>query len=304
MDNKNNKEKAKETLINVWKKTSDISKKAATEISKGAKNLSEQTKENIRIHQINKYNPLTAKEFKSKSFNIPNVIEIVDDAVRKDIIVCEGAIGWTEKHKDVEVLHLYDEYISKSGLNFVPVGRCDNVYYVDPFDKHRFINVNDIYAKTTEEKIAELENIAYCLGAKSCSIEILESDSEASSTSLIAKATINNVNSSATCDISNKKSNKQTGKAITYFSGHDSPKRPTLKWFAHDDSIKALIEMRCSDAKSIKSRILELKSASFATMSIKVACAIDSMSKVKSSVSMEKQAMKEHDSRLLFEIDF
>lgn len=298
------KEKAKESLANVWKKTADISKKAASEISKGAKNLSDQTKESIKTYQLNKYKPLSAKEFKSKSFNIPNVIEIVDDAVRRDIVVCEGAIGWTETHKDVEVLHLYDEYINKSGLNFVPVACCDNVYYVDPFDKTRFINVSDIYAKTTEEKIAELENIAYCLGAKSCSVEIIESNAEVSSTKIKTIASVNNVPANAACDISNKKANKQSGKAISYFEGHDSPKRPQLKWFAHDDSIKALIEMRLADAKSIKSRVLELKSASSATMSVKVASAIDKIIKVKASMSMEKQAIKEHSNRLLFEVEF
>ena len=263
-------EKAKETLSNIWQKTADVSKKAAKGIQQGAKTLSEQTKEGYHNYQVNKYKPLTAKEFKSKSFNIPNVIEIVDDAVRRNIVVCEGAIGWIEKHKGVEVLHLYDEYVKKSGLQFIPVGICDNVYYVDAFDRNKFINVADLFPKITEEKLAELENIAYCLGAKSCSVEIVEEETEQASlvlnTEIFSPAKAN-----SETEHTSESEKSRSGKAISRFSGHDSPVTPALKWFAHDDSIKTLIEMRCTDKNAIQSRTLELTSSSSTTMSVKVA---------------------------------
>lgn len=297
-------EKAKEAFANAFKKASDMGKKTVDGIHKRAEAISKHTKENIHNYQMNKYKPLTEKEFKSENFNIPNVIEIVDDAVRRDIVVCEGAIGWIETHKNVEVLHLYDEYIEESGLQFVPVGTCDNIYYVDAFDRNRFINVNCIFAKSTEEKLAELEHIAYSLGAKTCSVEIIEFNEETDSRTVKAKINepISSASIEATHGYSSKKANKQSGKAISYFAGHNNPTKPNLKWFAHDDSIKLLIKMRCTDKDSIKSRMLELKSASSATMSVKVACAIDKI--LKGSISMEKQAIREHNSRLLFEVEF
>ena len=299
--NQNEKnDKARETLSNIWQKTADVSKKAARGIQQGAKTLSEQTKEGYHNYQVNKYNPLTAKEFKSKNFSIPNVIEIVDAAVRRDIEVCEGAIGWLEMHKGVEILHLYDEYVKKSGLQFVPVDMCNNVYYMDAFDHNKFINVNDVFAKTTEEKLAELENIAYCLGAKCCSVEIVSSETDETTASMSAGLG----KTSASVKSTNKGQKKGHGKAVSNFVGHDTPKEPALKWFAHDDSIKALIEMRCADVNSIKSRTLELKSSSSTTMSVKIAGAIDKILKVKGSVSMEKQAIKELSNRLLFEVEF
>ena len=79
---------------------------------------------------------------------------------------------------------------------------------------------------------------------------------------------------------------------------------PVLKWFAHDENIKHLIEMRCSDNNSIKSKILELKGSSSATMSKKCACAIDKILNIKGSLSMEKQTIKEYNNILLYEIEF
>ena len=101
---------------------------------------------------------------------------------------------------------------------------------------------------------------------------------------------------------SNSVSNKQSGKRVSYFEGHDDPKVPKLKWFAHDDNIKGLIEMRCN--KAIKSTVLELKGFSSATMSKTIACAIDNIMNIGGKMSMEKEAIKEYDKCLLFEIDF
>lgn len=285
----------------VLKKTADMGKKAADGVQKGVKVLSEQAQKSILEQKMKKYNPLFPKDFKSKNFKIPNIIEIVDDAVRRNIDVCEGAIGWTDKINDVEILHLYDEWVEKSGIEFVPVPKCDEVYYVDSFDRNRFLNANAVFSRTSEEKLAELVNIAYLLGAKSCSVEIVEAISESASvSSKVSEKTYGEASGSASV----KKENWQSGRATTYFEGNRTPQRPPLKWFAHDDNIVGLIEMRCSDSNSIKAKVLELRGVTSTTMSIKVACAIDSLKKLKGSLSMEKQAIKEHNSRLIFEVEF
>lgn len=292
-DHKN--EKARESFSNFWQKTSDLSKKAA----EGAKAFAEQTKKNIHDAQAKKYNPVTSKDFKSKDFNIPNVIEIVDDSANRDFVTCDGAIGWIEKHEDVDVLHMYSDFVKKSNLHFVPVSQIDNVFCKDNFDSSTFINSNQVFGKSTEEKLAELENIAYCLGAKSCSVEIAESDSDGS---------YKNCGFSSGVKIGvqseSKHSKMQSGKTVSCFEGNCIPTRPVLKWFAHDDNIKRLIEMRCSDSNSIKSKILELRGSSSVTMSRKIACAIDNVLKIKGSFSMESQAIKEYSNILIYEIEF
>lgn len=47
---------------------------------------------------------------------------IVDDAVRRDIDVCEGSIGWLGKENDIEILYLYDTAIEKEWVTVHPDG--------------------------------------------------------------------------------------------------------------------------------------------------------------------------------------
>ena len=333
--NAQKKEKAKETFSNVLKKTSEISKKAAAEIQKGAKSFSGKVKQDSHDRRLKKYNPLFLKEFKSKNYNIPNIIKIVDDAVRRDIDVCEGAIGWTEVVKGTEILCLYDEAVKISDIEFIPNVGCDQLYYVDHFNRKRFIKVDSIFERAHSEKLAELERIAYSLGAKSCLIEIDESNFQ--SLEQEKKTNINRTSSASTqikkTDLSNKKENKfsreaqrkskqensRSGKARIYFEGSNSPTRPELKWFANDDIIKDLIEMRCSGNNSVRSRVLTLEGSTSATMSQSIAYTIDHILTLeakskrlrstasnvsKNTMSMSTKVVKESNSKLIFEIEF
>ena len=293
-------EKAKETLTNLWQKTSEAAKKAASEVQKGAVAFSEKRQQTQHEKQVKKYRPLMEEEFKSENFKIPNIIEIVDDAVRRNIEICEGAIGWLEEHKGVEVLHLYDEYVNESGILFIPTVQCDNVYCVDNFSRQTFINSNYIFSKNNEEKLAELANIAHSLGAKKCTIEIFEGNIEGSSAAMSTK--INFLTASASSSKGN--SSKSSGKRTLEFDGNNTPERPNLKWFAHDENIKGLINMRCSSANSIKSTTIEISGSNCTTMSTKIACAIDKIANISGSLSMEAQATKEHSTKLVMEIEF
>lgn len=302
----NNENKQKKTFADFMSKASEISKKTAVKIQEGAETFSEQTKKSLYEQRMKKYNPLFKETFRSKQFRLPNVIEIVDDAVRRGIDVCEGAIGWTDKVNDVEILHLYDEWIKESKIQFLPVAKCDAVYCVDPFDKNKFINVTSAFERTTSEKLAELEHIAYCLGAKSCSIEIAETTAQLDNAriKMTAKESSTGANVGFDASSSSHQQNKQGGKTVSYFEGNNAPTRPTLKWFAYDDNITGLIEMRCSGNNSIRSKVLELSCSSSVTMSQKAALAIDKILKVKASMSMEKKAIQEYSSKLIFEVEF
>ena len=300
--NKETKRQAKEVFASAREKLSNVAKKTASEVQKGVVSLSEQSKKARQEQQIKRYNPVTAEEFHSSDFKLPNVIEIVDDAVRRKVEVCAGAIGWRDTKKGVEILHLYDEYIEESGLVFIPVARCDNVYCVDNFNRNQFVNTNYIFGKTNEEKLAELARIAHALGAKKCSIEILESTQEMSTVSASVKSS--EIKAEVGGGAKRQITNKSSGKRILNFDGSVEPTRPELKWFAHDDNIRGLIEMRCSENNSIKSTILELDGSISTTMSRKTACAIDSLLKVSGKMSMETQVTKEISSKLIFEIEF
>lgn len=291
----NNQNKAKAMFSNAFKKVSDIGKKTI----EGAKSFAEQTQKNIHDQQAQKYIPITKEEFNSEDFQIPSIITINDDSANREFIESENAIGWIEQHKGVPALHMYDSFAKSCGLTFIPFAQKDDVYCVDKFKFDTYITAREVFGKATKEKLAELSNIAFVLGAKSCAVEILEAESEMDSGNLkLGIKGMGTFGGGAKSAISNK----QSGKNITNFEGHDNPQVPDLKWFEHDDNIKWLIEMRCKHA--IKSNILELKGSSSATISKSIACAMDDVLGSKIKLSMEKEALKEYSDILVFEVEF
>lgn len=307
--------KGVEKVSDLLQKTSDVSKKTAVVVQQGAQTLTEKSKNESYLRRLKKYNPVFPDQYYSDNFNIPNMIRIVDDAERRGIDVCEGSIGWLSNESDIEVLNLYDEAVEMSGIRFVPSAKCDEIYYVDSFDRNRFIRVDCIFSKAHEERMAELENIAYSLGAKYCSIEIIESEEETKAESKKfefkekLKINIGIVSSTdkAEKSINAKGSLLREGKTEITFEGNNQPNVPELKWFMYDDSIKNLIQMRCQNANSIKSRELRLLGSSSAAMSQKTAKSIDNaIGKMGGggSLDMESQATKENKSKLVFYVEF
>ena len=306
--------KSAQAVKGIFNKAADAGKKAVDDVQRGAKTLSDKAKNDSYMRRLKKYNPLFPEDYKSTSFHVPNMIMIVDDASRKNIDVCEGAIGWLNNDSEIEVLCLYDEAVEMSGIQFLPAPVCDGVYYVDCFDRNCYIRTDYIFQKAHEERLAELKHIAYSLGAKACSIEISEAIQESvvdkKKTDVTAKVPAKlkvTAGGKSEQSFSHKDSVKRSGRITAKFDGDSCPKRPELKWFANDRNIQNLIEMRCADTNAIQSEMLELSGSSSATMAQKTAYAIDcALSKIgaKGSSSMEHQSIRENTSTLIFRIKF
>lgn len=308
--------KGKEAFSKVLQKTTEVGKKAVTDIQQGAKEFSEKQKQEAYLKRLKKYNPLFPEVFQSEEFKLPNVIVIVDEADRRDVDVCKGAIGWIDNENGIEVLCLYDEAVQFSGINFVPVASCDSFYYVDNYDRNRFIKTDCIFDKAHDEKLAELQNIAYLLGAKRCSVElnegVYESVSESKKASVSQSTDVNDVDVKATESMEqsslNENSNQRSGAIWAEFDGCDTPVRPNLKWFAHDDSINNLIDMRCNGKNMVKHQTLKLSGSNSSTMSEKAAYCLDvAMEKIggiKAKSEMTTKAKKEHRSKLIYYVEF
>ena len=307
--------KEMEAVSKFLQKTSDFGKKTVSDVQASAIALSEKAKQDSYLRRLKKYNPLFPDVFYSAEFSLPNMIVIRDDAERRGIDVCDGAIGWTNNESGMEVLYLYDEEVPNCGLKFIPSAECDAVYYVDSYDRSRFIRTDCIFKKAHEERLAELKHIAHSLGAKACSIEISETNMEMNVSN--KKSSIDgsgmfrgakvSASESAEQNASAKISSHRSGKITSTFEGSSTPKMPELKWFAHDEIIIKLIDSRLNNDNSIKTETLELDGASSATMSQKTAYAIDSAvsaMKLKANSSMESQAVRENQSRFLFSIEF
>ena len=307
--------KGAEKVSGFLQKTSDVSKKTAVVVQQGAQNLAEKSKNDSYLRRLKKYNPVFPEQYCSDDFNLPNMIRIVDDAERRGIDVCEGSIGWLSKEGDIEVLNLYDEVVEMCGIQFVPFAKCNEIYYVDNFDRRRFIRVDCIFGKAHEERMAELEHIAYSLGAKRCTIEIIESEVETKVENkkfeIKEKFRINigtvSMTEKTEKDLNIKGSRLRDGKTELSFEGSNVPEVPELKWFKYDDGIINLIQMRCQNGNSVKSRELKLNGSSSAAMSQKTAKKIENaVGKMGGggSLGMESQAIKENQSKLVFYIEF
>ena len=306
------KKKSAEAISGLVQSTVGFGRKAAADAKVGVAAIVEKSKADSYARRMKKYNPLFPDQYKSESFNLPNIIMIVDDAVRRGIDVCEGSIGWLSKESGVEVLCLYDEAVAFSGIQFVPVAICDAMYCVDNFDRNRFIRTDCIFGKAHEERMAELEHVAYAVGVRKCVIEINESEANMQSQNKSVKISESykdvSTSESAEQNTAQTGRNNRSGRIEVEFQGNDIPRRPSLKWFAYDDTIKQLVEMCCSGKRTVKTKTLELLGSSSATMSQKAAYTIDGaigkMGGAAGSTSMEAQAMKEHNSKLLFYIEF
>jgi hypothetical protein len=308
--------KGAEKLSNFLQKTTEVGKNAADNVQKSAVALSEKMKEDSYVRRMKKYNPLFPDEYHSDNFCIPNMIVIVDDAIRRGIDVCEGAIGWRSNQNGVEVLHLYDEAVSMSGIRFVPAVTCDAVYYVDSFDRNCYIRTDCIFDRAHNERMAELKHIAHMLGAKSCSVELSETTNQVNTASkrhsISEDASVKSIKISSNEEYeqssSSQNDSKWSGRITSEFKGSDTPRQPKLKWFAHDETIKRLIDARCKDINALTSETIELFGSSSATMSQNTACAIDgAISKiggVKASSFMEANAKMEHSRKLIFHVQF
>ena len=301
--------KGVEKLTSFLQKTSEVGKNAAESVQKSAANLSEKVKDANYQERLKKYNPLFPDEYTDCAFALPHLIVIVDEAVRRGIDMCEGAIGWKSTESDTEILYLYSSAIATKELEFYPSATIDATYYVDNFNPGRYINVDCIFNKSHEERLAELKQIAYALGAKACTIEITESAQEATSANRSANMSgkmigIGKIGFKADQSIANANVQKRSGTIKAVFEGSAAPTQPTLKWFADDENIKNLIEMRCTNPGRLKFEELRLSGSASATMTRKAAAAIDGLRGLKGGISMQSQAMTEHTSELLFTVEF
>jgi len=309
--------KGAEGVGKVIGKAAELGKIAAEAAKAGAQKYADKTQEENLKAQLKKYNPVFPEQYSSPDFNLSNLITIVDDVVRKDIEVCKGSMGWKSQEKGVEVFHLYDEAVASSGLHFAPAATCDSVYYVDAHDRSRYIRLDCYFEKMQESKLAELQHIAFSLGAKKHRVELYDSSSEKRAAKqkgtlnakLGAGASKRQAGASEERELTAKKDTEREAVAYAEFSGDMEPTKPVLHWFAHDDNIKNLISIICSGERKnkIKKYSVRLKGADFASMGVSTAAKIDAAIGslgLGSGLNIQSKATEERRHMLSFQLEF
>ncbi len=291
-------------------KAGDASMKVLATVQEKAQDLSEQQQIKNYEARMRKYNPLFEDEYNSANFKLSNVIIITDAFTRKNKDVYEGAIAYRtiDEDEDVEILHLFDDELSKFDIEFVPNAMCNSVYFVDPHDSHRYINIDMFFSITHEEKLAELQHIAYSLGASRYWVEIVDVELESQTSKAKIGAGLKgrgNVEATSETVNSSKRSTKAAAEAV--FTGKRKPVEPTLCWYIHDRNVQNLIKMRCSgkNKDDITNYTIELNSAVSASMSrntaMKVQAAIVNLD-IKCDLNAKSE--QEHSRKMYFKLEF
>lgn len=209
------------------------------------------------------YKPVFPDEYNSPDYKIPKMIVIKDEAFRKGIDVCKGAIGWADKIGELEALCMYDDWAKTCGLSFMPTLTLDTAYYVHPFDSSKYVRVEDYITTMKKDMDAELADVAYCLGAKSYKIEHTEKKSRSfhvkghSKNSGSAPLLVDGDPVQASLDGKGKVSFGYAHESECHeflqqtFAGEAKASVPELRWYKDDSSVNQLIKTRCSEGMNV-----------------------------------------------------
>lgn len=281
-------------------------------------------------------NYVTISDYNDYGDNRPNLIEIVDDTVNADI--GKDVIGFLNAYGGEQILFLFDSAIEASGLVFRPTVGCNAIYCVHPLDRRCYVNVCDVVAETNKEKIAELQEVARCIGAKRCVVEIVETNGENTSSYIgqdasievtgedvntfmqaigkplppTAKKAIKDKKGEGKLSVFRKKDDGSTAacyaKSEVCFEGGSFVKEPVLRWFKGDSVIEGIIESRRGETQNkMQSGTVKLNSSSVRIINRKTAMALDvaiSESKGKLESGIQNKIEKGQNTAFLYTLEF
>lgn len=288
-----------ETAQNFGSKASDATKVAQDNLQEGLKAM-----------KLKQLNPVFEEDYRNSDFRMPKLIHIVDYDKKHDDPLCSGSLGWIDTVKGVDVLNVYHSQLENLGFDFMPYVSSEELYYANAMQMNSFVNLSNYFAEMQQEKFAELERVAYKLGARRYSIQVeeeaLELHTGESKRTMSLKLLGKKADASENNSYKEKRWNKIGTAVSSIFEEPTEPTVPELVWFRNDSSLKNLIEMRCSGLKLTK-RVLEFNCASTSTISKDMAGKLDATIKAmgaSGNFSISSQVEQEMRKRLLFEIEF
>ena len=292
---------------------------AVAAINDGAGKLAEKAKEVKREIDLKNYSPVFYEDYMSNSFEMPALVRIIEsDPKHEAAEVCQGSIGFIDDLKGLRVLNLYKkEYnrlvskiIGDAKISFYPYFDED-FFHVHPYNKYTFINMNDYFEETKEERIAELQKIAYDLGAKRVTINYLEEKKALTGNKIKAggKAKVGKDGGNGEVKIEEATKDKYTFSQdiIESYAGSDEPKMPKLIYFQNDSSIKNLVEMRINGPHSVHHVEKVVKYATSNGIKKSEALKIDAAFqhyKLEGNASVCSEVEQENRMMLKYQIDF
>ena len=301
------KEKIKSKVDELGEVTKKVINETSEKASEGKKVIEEQyTKAKNEIDKA-RLSPVFKEDLLDVNFKQPTVLRIVDYDKRLENEVCFGSIGFEEKAKTDNILHLYTNYAINSHMTFYPYLE-ETIYCADPYKENYYINLDEYFSYLKKAKINELEKIAYVLGAKHVKISIKEKKKTLISRTSKGKLSIkdNPYGKGSAGYESSSYSDEFAEIKIecdTSFEGHNNPVMPEVIYFKYDNDIKSLIEMRLNDENAIKTKTYSLDFTTGRDMHEKTAANLDTLLK-KIGCSGNKTVTNEVEDQKRFSFEY
>jgi len=299
---------AADKVSEAGKNVASVAKDGVQSLSDKAQELSSQAKVKQLEELLRKFPPVSLEEFSKSTFAMPQLIQIVDNALKQEISEYKGVLGWSGKEDSVEILHLYHASVPDSHIRFLPSVACGSVYCAHPFDEQCYISLDNYFSYIQQAKLAELQHIAFSLGVKHYWVELVETTSQSDNSKIaVSLSGMKVATGNAERAMQSSAYSQSKSLAEMSFSESRDPQPPELHYFAQDENIKELIEMRCSaDKKSmLTSYTIELNNSSSAAMSATTAAKISiAANKMGVGSSFQAQSAREQNSKMIFKMEF
>ena len=263
-----------------------------------------------RKADLERLKPLFSDDFEQAGFVMPKLILIaVMDKLHAENPVCKGSIGFRTVQDDMSAITIFRDQVNKLGLTFYPELE-NNVYYVDPCDRDRFISLDDYFTYMKKQRVAELQRIAQSLGATHFLVTYKEISKSISSNtvdvSLAAKAGKNGTDAKASHSVQDCSLASISIEAEMRFPGHD-PIRPELHYLKNEINIANLIEMRMNPFSPLQHQRFNIELGNSSGIKVKDATKIDAIlktMKISGNATIMSEVQKEARRILEYEIDF
>ena len=97
--------------------------------------VSERAEKAREEYSLRRNKPIFMEDIKREDYQLPNIIQVVDDDARKEKLSCESAIGFDEGIKEAAVFTFLTQFADDIGVSYYPSLK-ESIYYVDPVNPY------------------------------------------------------------------------------------------------------------------------------------------------------------------------
>ena len=157
-------EKPNFDFIQLREKVAAVKESAVDVIKKGSETISDRVDQARQDFDVWKNKPLFLEDIESEDYVLPKMIQVVDYDERTEKEALQDAIGFDESTDNVPAITVLSNKLNYINASFYPE-EAETVYYVDPVNPNKYIDINNYFAYAQAAKVTELKEIAEALGA-------------------------------------------------------------------------------------------------------------------------------------------